>query len=77
MNATCYRVAIIQHLFSFLMGEASPKNRLNPTSIQGIIQDEAVFRMVMIQWRLSGINVVEIVVFGDKQENIHTMDWWC
>ena len=33
-------------MFNFLMGEASPENRINLTSIQGIIQDEVVFRVV-------------------------------
>ena len=46
MTATCSRVAIIQHLFNFLMGEALLENRINPTSIQGIIQDEVVFHVV-------------------------------
>ena len=46
MTATCSEVAIIQHMFSLLMGEASPENRINPMSIQGIIQDEVVFRVV-------------------------------
>ena len=46
MTATCSRVEIIQHMF-ILMGEASPENRINPMSIQGIIQDEVVFHVVM------------------------------
>ena len=46
MTTTCSRVAIIQHVFSLLMGEASPENGVNPTSIQGIIQDEIVLRVV-------------------------------
>ena len=37
---------IIQHMLNFLMGEASSKNRINPTSIQDIIQDEVVFHVV-------------------------------
>ena len=37
----------IQHLFSFLTCEASPKNRIDPTSIQGVIQYEVVFCVVM------------------------------
>ena len=45
-------------MFSLLMGEASLENGINPTSIQGIIQDEVVFHMVM--------DAAEIVVFGDK-----------
>ena len=47
MTATCSRVTIIQHMFNLLMSEASLKNRVNPMSIQGIIQDEIVFRVVM------------------------------
>ena len=46
MIATCSRVAIIQHMFNLLMGEVSPENRINPTSIQGIIQDEVIFHVV-------------------------------
>ena len=46
MTTTCSRVAIIQHMFIFLMNEASPKNRINPMSIQGIIEDEVVFCVV-------------------------------
>ena len=46
MIATCSRVAIIQHMFILLMGEASLENRVDPTSIQGIIQDKIVFRVV-------------------------------
>ena len=38
---------IIQHMFSLLMGEALSENGVNPTSIQGIIQDDIVLRMVM------------------------------
>ena len=33
MTATCSRVAIIQHLFNFLMGEASLENIIDPMSI--------------------------------------------
>ena len=47
MTATCSRVEIIQHMFILLMGEASSENRINPMSIQGIIQDEVVFHVVM------------------------------
>ena len=46
-------------MFIFLMGEASPENIVNPTSIKGIIQDEVVFRMVTD-------TAAEIFVFGDK-----------
>ena len=47
MIAECSRVAMIQHLFNFLMGEALLENRIDPTFIQGAIQDEVVFCMVM------------------------------
>ena len=46
MTTTCSRVEIIQHMFNLLMGEASPDNIINPTSIQGIIHDEIVFHVV-------------------------------
>ena len=46
MTTTCSKVEIIQPMFNLLMGEASPENRFNPTSIQGIIQDEVVFCVV-------------------------------
>ena len=47
MTATCSIVAIIQHVFSLLMSEASLDNGVNPTSIQGIIQDKIVLRVVI------------------------------
>ena len=46
MTATWSRVAIIQHMFSLLMGEASTENRVDPMSIQGIVQDEVVLCVV-------------------------------
>ena len=46
MTTTCSKVAIIKHMFILLMGEAFLENRINPMSIQGIIQDEVVFRVV-------------------------------
>ena len=47
MAATCSRVEIIQNLFRFLMGKASLDNEIDTTSIQSVIQDEAVFCVVM------------------------------
>ena len=35
-------------MLNLLMGEASLENGFNPTSIQGIIQDEIVFCVVVI-----------------------------
>ena len=46
MTATCSRVEIIQHVFSLLMGEASPENGVNTMSIQGVIQDKIVLHVV-------------------------------
>ena len=46
MTATCSRVVIIQHLFSFLMNKASPENRIDTMSIQSVIQDKVVFCVV-------------------------------
>ena len=46
MTATCSRVAIIQILFSFLMGKASLENGIDTMSIQSVIQDEVVFFVV-------------------------------
>ena len=54
-------------MFSFLVGEASPENRINPTSIQGVIQDEVVFCVVDgYGGDRHGIDLAEIFVFGDK-----------
>ena len=46
MIATLEHVAVIQNLFSFLVGNASLKNGIDTTSIQIFIQDEVVFCMV-------------------------------
>ena len=46
MTTTCSRVEIIQQMFNLLVGEASLENRVDPTSIQGIIQDKIVFCVV-------------------------------
>ena len=46
MTATCSRVVSIQHLFRFLVSEALSENRIDPISIQGVIQDEVVFSVV-------------------------------
>ena len=75
MTATCSRVAIIQHMFILLIGEASPENRINPTSIQGIIQDKPIIS------HGDGcgddhheIDAVENAGSRDKSANIHTKD---
>ena len=69
MTATCSGVAIIQHVFILLMSEASLENGVNPTSIQGIIQDKIVLRVVT--------DVAENAGSGDKLVNLHTKDQKC
>ena len=57
------------------MSESSLENGVNPTYIQGIIQNEVVFCVVKDKGSdCHGISAAEIIVFGDKQENFHTMD---
>ena len=56
------------------MGEASPKNGVNPMSIQGIIQDEVVLCMVTDGDDHREIDAAENTGSGDKSTNLHTKD---
>ena len=60
-------MAVIKNLFILGMGEASSKNGIYTTSIQCIVEDKIVFRMVtnaaMIITRYSRL---KNAVFGDE-----------
>ena len=57
---------MIQKLFNFLMGKASPKNEIDTMSIQSVIQDEVAFCMVMDMVTIVTGYLAEIFVFGDN-----------